>query len=120
MSKKMGRPRTKIDFEQFKSLCKLQCTIEEIAGFFKCSVDTIERWCVREIKKTFAECYKDYSVDGKISLRRAQFNLAQKNANMAIFLGKQYLGQRDVIETHNYEDLVPLAEMLKIDEGTDD
>lgn len=28
-------------------------------------------------------------------MRRYQFELAKKNANMAIWLGKQYLGQRD-------------------------
>ena len=32
---------------------------------------------------------------GKISLRRAQFRLAEHNAAMAIWLGKQYLGQRE-------------------------
>ena len=30
-----------------------------------------------------------------ISLRRSQFKLAEKNATMAIWLGKQYLGQRN-------------------------
>ena len=29
-------------------------------------------------------------------MRRAQFRLAQKNAAMAIFLGKQWLGQKDM------------------------
>ncbi len=33
---------------------------------------------------------------GKVSLRRAQFKLAETNASMAIFLGKLYLGQRNV------------------------
>ena len=33
-----------------------------------------------------------------MSLRRTQFKLAEKNPTMAIFLGKQYLGQRDNIE----------------------
>jgi len=33
---------------------------------------------------------------GKISLRRAQFELAKKSTPMAIFLGKNYLHQRDV------------------------
>ena len=28
-------------------------------------------------------------------MRRSQFKLAEKNAAMAIFLGKQYLGQKD-------------------------
>ena len=31
----------------------------------------------------------------KFSLRRIQFNLAQKSAGMAIWLGKQYLGQKE-------------------------
>jgi hypothetical protein len=35
-----------------------------------------------------------------MSLRRYQFKLAQKSAAMAIFLGKNYLGQKDnIIET---------------------
>ena len=33
---------------------------------------------------------------GLISLRRMQFQLAEKSAAMAIFLGKQHLGQQDV------------------------
>ena len=32
-----------------------------------------------------------------MSLRRYQFQLAQKNTAMAIWLGKQYLGQRDIV-----------------------
>ena len=91
----MGRPRKEIDREQFEKLCGLQCTLEEIAGWFRCSGDTIERWCIRELEMPFADAFKKYSQDGKISLRRDQFNIAKKNAAMAIFLGKQYLGQRD-------------------------
>ena len=90
-----GRPRIEIDLEQFKGLCSIMCTQEEIADWFKCSVDTIERWCKRELKMGFAEAYKKYSAGGKISLRRYQFRMAEHNASMAIFLGKQYLGQRD-------------------------
>lgn len=91
----MARPRIEIDKEQFEKLCYLQCTLEEIAGFFKCSADTIERWCVREYKERFAEVYNKKRGTGKISLRRAQFRLAETNATMAIWLGKQYLGQTD-------------------------
>jgi hypothetical protein len=47
---------------------------------------------------TFADTYKSKSQVGKSSLRRAQWNLAQKNASMAIWLGKQYLGQRDIAD----------------------
>lgn len=94
----MARPRKEIDREQFEKLCNIQCTQEEIAGWFHCSPDTIERWCERELGKGFAECYKEYSANGKISLRRTQFRLAEKSYAMAIWLGKQYLGQREHVE----------------------
>lgn len=91
----MARPRIQIDFEQFQGLCNIQCTLNEIANWFKCSEDTIERWCKRELKMGFAEAYKIYSSGGKISLRRWQFKMAEHNVSMAIWLGKQYLGQRE-------------------------
>lgn len=95
----MARPRKEIDSDQFEKLCGLQCTLAEIAGWFSCSEDTVERWCKRTYSAGFADAFKRYSQSGKISLRRYQFKIAEKNAAMAIFLGKQYLGQRDFIET---------------------
>lgn len=97
--KKNGRPRIDIDKDQFEKLCSIMCTEEEIAGFFNCSVDTIERFCDREYEETFAEVFKKKSARGKISLRRMQFKLAEKNPGMTIFLGKNYLGQSDVPAT---------------------
>ena len=90
-----GRPRKEIDKKIFENLCGLQCTLEEIAGVFDCSADTIERWCKREYGETFAEVYKKHSAKGKTSLRRIQFKLAEKSAAMAIFLGRNYLGQKN-------------------------
>lgn len=122
-----GRPKKEIDETQFKKLCGLQCTEEEIAGFFDCSVDTIERWCKRVFKQTFAEAFKNYSAGGKVSLRRYQFELAKKNAAMAIWLGKQYLGQTDAVEmTANIQDstreqvAMLIDEIGKFDTGTGD
>lgn len=94
-SKKMGRPKIPINQIEFEKLCGLQCTEEEIAGFFNCSIDTICNWCKETYNMTFSDIYKKKSVMGKISLRRNQFKIAQKNASMAIFLGKNLLGQRD-------------------------
>lgn len=96
--KKNGRPRIEIDKEQFEKLCGLQCTKEEISAFFNCSDDTIERWCDREYGKSFAVVFKQKREFGKISLRRTQFKLAEKSAAMAIFLGKNMLGQTDHVE----------------------
>lgn len=100
----MARPVKEINKEQFESLCNLQCTIEEIAGFFKCNKDTINAWCKRTYDEGFSETYKKYSQNGKISLRRYQYRLAEKNASMAIWLGKQWLGQtekQEVMFTEN-------------------
>lgn len=98
MGAKMGRPQKDFDRTQFEKLCFLQCTLCEIADFFDCNKDTITAWCKRTYGVTFSEIYKKYSVGGKISLRRHQFKIAERNATMAIWLGKQYLGQRDVQE----------------------
>ena len=91
----MARPRIEINREQFEKLCGLQCTLEEVANFFNCSSDTIERWCKREFKTGFKQVFEDKRSLGFISLRRSQWRLAETNAAMAIFLGKNYLGQTD-------------------------
>lgn len=110
----MARPVIEIKKEQFESLCNLQCTLDEIAGFFKCSSDTIERWCKRTYNQGFAETYKTYSQNGKISLRRYQYRMAEKNPAMAIWLGKQWLGQTEKVEAAtSFEDLTPLADLIR-------
>lgn len=110
---KMGRPTIEIDQLTFEKLCGIQCTLEEIAGVFRCSPDTIERWCKRTFDTTFAEVYKKFSASGKMSLRRAQFRLAEKSAAMAIFLGKNYLGQTDHVEIADTTALNKLDSIIK-------
>ena len=113
--KKVGRPKTNIDKSNFEKLCQMQCTLEEIAGFFDCCDDTINNWCKEVYDDNFSGVYKKKSMAGKISLRRNQFKIAKNNASMAIFLGKQYLGQRDNIEVE-HKDLSKVEELLsKID-----
>lgn len=92
---KMGRPLKEIDQVQFEKLCGLQCTLEEICSWFNCSDVHIEKWCHRTYGTTFLDISRQKREIGKISLRRAQLKLAEKSAAMAIFLGKQYLGQKD-------------------------
>lgn len=56
---------------------------------------TLDGWCKRTYGERFSEVFAQKRGKGKVSLRRMQFRLAEKNASMAIWLGKQYLGQRD-------------------------
>ena len=93
--KKVGRPMIQIDQRNFEELCKMQCTEMEIAGFFGCSDETLNKWCKKTYKKTFEQCFAILRQGGKASLRRTQWRIAENNAAMAIFLGKNYLGQSD-------------------------
>lgn len=94
----MARPRKEIDQKQFENLCGLQCTLEEICGWFGVSDKTLNGWCKRTYKASFSEVFRQKRGKGMIAVRRAQWRLAEKNAAMAIWLGKQYLGQRDIVE----------------------
>ena len=107
-----GRPPIQIDKKTFENLCGIFCTLEEIAGVFDCSTDTIERWCVKEYKESFADVYKKRSAKGKMSLRRNQMKLSEHNAAMAIWLGKQYLDQKDSVEYQDTEALTRLDAIL--------
>ena len=93
---KMGRPRIEIDQSDFEKLCVLQCTKADIANWFECSEDTIEKWCKRTYGETFTAVFAQKREKGKVSLRRMQWKSAEAgNVTMQIFLGKQYLGQKD-------------------------
>lgn len=100
MPKKLGgRPQAEIDKKEFEKLCALQCTQEEICYFFDVSDKTLQSWCKRTYNKGFSEVFSAKRTVGKISLRRAQFQMAKKNPTMAIWMGKQYLGQQDIQTT---------------------
>lgn len=90
-----GRPQKEINKEIFEKLCSLQCTIKEITSFFDITDKTLSSWCRKTYGMKFSEIFAIKRQKGFVSLRRTQFELAEKSAAMAIFLGKQYLGQTD-------------------------
>lgn len=99
-----GRPKKEIDLKMFETMCGIQCTKEEICNILDINEKTLTRWCNDTYGIGFYDIYKKKSATGKMSLRRMQFKLAEKNATMAIFLGKNYLGQKDNVEiTDNRE-----------------
>ena len=117
-----GRPTIEFDKKSFVDLVALGCSQEEICWFFRdetgkaANIDTLSRWCKREFKLNFQEYSKQNSgMALKIKLRRNQLKLSEHSAAMAIFLGKNWLGQTDKIEQTitEVEDLTGLAEMLK-------
>lgn len=90
--KKTGRPQVKIDENQVKQLASIGCTHAEIGAVLGCSSKTIQRRFVHLIKEGQERL--------KASLRRKQYSVAMDgNATMLIWLGKQYLDQKDQTET---------------------
>jgi AraC-like DNA-binding protein len=89
----MARPKKAIDADMVRKLAAIDCTIAEIAATLDCSRDTLER--------RFRDVIDQGREQGKVSLRRRQFELASSgNATMLIWLGKQRLGQRDAQDTN--------------------
>lgn len=93
--KKRTRPLRDFDPKIFEGLCHVQCTVDEIEKIFRTDQRTVDKWCQRHYKETFSTMYKTFAQGGRASLRRSQFNLSKTNASMCIWLGKQYLGQKD-------------------------
>lgn len=110
----MARPRKEIDERVFRSLCKIQCTQEEICLVLEVTDKTLDRWCKRTFHAGYSETYKRLSMDGKMSLRRAMFEKATKDRNttMMIWLSKQYLGMSDKVEVDQSEVLNRLDSVL--------
>ena len=109
---KGGRPKKYIDKQLFEQLCGLQCTLEEMEAFFNCDHKTIARWCRETYEgKRFSQVFREKRQIGKIYLRRKQLRLAERSAAMAIFLGKNYLGQKDEPEeAASVEDAVSIVD----------
>lgn len=93
--KTRGRPKlilNAVGQRVVEALGAVMATEEEIAAALNVSVEALHS---KDNEVAFTECYKKGRENGRLSLRHSQFQLAKVNAAMAIFLGKQYLGQKD-------------------------
>lgn len=89
----MGRPKKVIDYALAEKLAYIQCTISETAHMLNVNEKTLLK------DKAFMELHKKGMEEGKSSLRRLQWKGAEAgNPTMLIWLGKQYLGQKDKSE----------------------
>lgn len=82
-------------------LAAIQCTYEEIAAVVGTSEVTV--------RKKFGDLVERERLAGRMSLRRAQYQKAVKDGNtaMLIWLGKQFLGQKEKLDT-TVTETVPL------------
>ena len=86
--KKVGRPKLNIDGDKISKWISYGATVKEIADVESCSED--------HIHKVFRDKITKGKAERNIRLRKAQIELALSgNCSMLIWLGKQYLGQKD-------------------------
>jgi hypothetical protein len=90
------RPKLEPDEQTLRligELARLFATQKEIAGVLGVAQPTFHLFMDRHSEAR--EVYENGLQHAKISLRRKQLALADKNAPAGIFLGKNYLGQKD-------------------------
>lgn len=117
---KGGRPRlvlTEEGLRMVESMASIGCTIEEIAAAMDVSTETLTSTANREV---FRHAYEKGKEEQKTSVRKAQAEIMKKgSAQMAIFLGKNVLGQSDRSEMVLTEkspeemDIEELAEVIR-------
>ena len=104
----VGRPAKLVcdeaTLEQLRIIAAGQHTQLEAAAILKVSIRTFEEFL--RVNEKAREVWEEGRGNGQGSLRRMQFVAAQKgNVTMQIWLGKQYLGQKDRHEsTHEAGD----------------
>lgn len=112
----MARPCKTVDEQSLIEHAAIGYTGEELAALTGVSIDTLNR--------RYADVIKRGRSLRNASLRRKQYELAMAgNAVMNIWLGKQYLGQKDKIETSDettprgYGSIAPSANMGRPDKS---
>ena len=112
-----GRPKKTIDYKAVEKLAKMMCTQEEIGSYLDISARTLQK------DEEFLRIFKKGIDEAKMSVRRMQYKSAQEGSTtMLIWLGKQYLGQRDkqeVDSTANMNITIKLEPVRRSDNGKD-
>ena len=95
ITKNVGRPKIQLNLSELQKLCRLNCTMPEIAAFFDVPLRTLEDKYTND--ENVRNAIDKGRNEGKLSLRRKQIQIMDEtnNPTMAIWLGKQLLGQRD-------------------------
>lgn len=110
----MARPKLQLDEEKIEELASYGCTGEEISAVMNCAVSTLY--------DRFSDSIKKGHERRNCSVRRAQYDSAvnKGNVTMQIWLGKQYLNQRE-IKTIDVNTITPeqALAILAADAGTD-
>lgn len=100
LKKGVGRPKWQPDYDLVEKLYSNMSTDQDVADISGVSVKTVERHFKND--KAFTRAKTQGMAKARTSLRSEQFKLAKKgNLGMLVWLGKQYLGQKEKQEVDN-------------------
>lgn len=91
---KSSQKRKTVRVSEIRQLSRLQVTDREAAAVLGVGLQTFRE--MLRVDAAARAAWEDGRELGKVSIRRNQFRLSERSADMAKWLGKQYLGQRDV------------------------
>ena len=92
--KKVGRPKTEIDYILVHRYAQAQCTQELIASALGIPLSTLEK------DEEFRRVYHEGRDDGKATILLGQYKLAAGgNCDMLKWLGKQHMRQADKVDS---------------------
>ena len=117
MTKKpTGRPPFILSDDQFKTIegmARIQCTQDEICDIYGVTDKTLNLALQKHSSVSFSDLIKKNMSHGKASLRRSQWKAADKGVpSVLIWLGKQYLGQKDQVDGATTKDVAELLERM--------
>jgi len=137
------QPEKFVDLEKVKELCSIGCTMREVESVMRLSHDTIERRIIQETGGGWKLFFKNHASEFKMSLRRLQMRSAEGDYDidnkkysvlpsvaMQIWLGKQFLEQKDKHETviedktnipqFEWADAVDVTNQKQLDNGEEE
>lgn len=98
----MSRPKINIDWAKVDFYLRAHCDGVGIAGILGIHPDTLYLAVQSEFKMGFSEYSAKKKSEGKELIRGKQFQLAlEGDKTMLVWLGKQYLEQRDKSDNNN-------------------
>lgn len=106
-TKPPGHAASKIDWDMFNKLCSFPIKQDDISWIMDVSVDTLAREIRAKFDLTFAEYMTKRQATLRMALLQKQYQVAMGgNVSMLIWLGKNWLGQRDKFEEVKAEEPV--------------
>ncbi len=49
--------RRELELGQFESLCVMQCSVDELCGWFGCDEAALDAWCMEQYGESFTQAF---------------------------------------------------------------